>query len=142
MKLLAFTALIFTLFYTFAFAASREVYRNEVSGGWIVSGTYDNAQPTAQLRVPRCGAQFTSVSKKEAMAVAYDLANNFSFILLWSETWRSTNLGAPGPFPVQMYFMDSNRNISDRTTAGDYVWGHDPKYYTLQSPQIAVIQYP
>lgn len=142
MKPLIFTVVMSALFNTFAFAASREVYRNEVSGGWIVSGTYDNAQPTAQLRVPRCSAQFVSVDKKEAMVVAYDLANNFAFVVLGSETWHSTNLGAPGPFPVQMYFMDSNRNISDRTTAGDYVWGHDPKYYTLQGPQMAVIQYP
>ena len=95
-----------------------------------------------QLRVPRCTARFTSANEQEAVVVVHDLGNRVSFVLLWSKAWHSTNMGSVGPFPVQMYFMDSGRNISDRTKAGDYVWGHDPKYYTLPSPQLAMIEYP
>lgn len=127
---------------TYAFAESREIYHNEIASGWTVSGTYDNSQPTQQLRVPRCSAQFLSKDKKEGMFAIYDLGNRASFVLLWSEAWRSTQLGSIGPFPVQMYFMDTGRNISDRTPAGDYVWGHDPKYYTSPGPQLAMIEYP
>jgi len=39
-----------------------------------------------------------------------------------------------------MFFMDANNNMTDRTPAGDYVWGTEPKYYILQSPQMAVIE--
>lgn len=74
--------------------------------------------------------------------VVHDLGNKVSFVGLWSKALHSTNMGSIGPFPVQMYFMHSGRNISDRTKAGDYVWGHDPKYYTLPSPQLAMIEYP
>jgi hypothetical protein len=88
-----------------------------------------------QLRVPGRAARFAFANEQEAAVVVHDLGNKVSFVGLWSKALHSTNMGSIGPFPVQMYFMHSGRNISDRTKAGDYVWGHDPKYYTLPSPQ-------
>jgi len=64
MQLLVSAVLSFLLMDTGAFAENREIYRNQVSNRWMVSGTYNNGQLSPQLRVPRCSAQFTPCRQK------------------------------------------------------------------------------
>lgn len=142
MKIFVSTTLAFFLMNSCVLAQDREIYHNKVSDRWDVIGSYNGDQQDPSLRTLRCIAHFKSPDANNEMAVVYDMRHAFSFVALSSRSWHGKNLSPAGPFPIQMHFTDANDNITDRTQAGDYYWGRAPKYYTLQNPQLAIIQFP